>query len=231
MEDEKKNEAKDILKSFFDSGLKEVVTIQMGMLNSLVYRKKLMDFAKLKNISLDDLRVIIIMAGVMKNVDRLLEYLKGIKGLNSGEIIRALNCFSQYTKATAIGSFPFVNVPHSFPEIAILGNVWVRRDNLDEKGKTGIYTWMENTHFSQLNLAKDVQDMHKEWEKEFWTVSVTKTKNPIQDAFKKGFQEEFYDNKAKDSFMLLDIKGQTYNAPYSLDTLQKWAKKVASQMK
>jgi hypothetical protein len=73
-------------------------------------------------------------------------------------------------------------------------------------------TFLQNLWAAQMNLDADLMMVQKAWETGFWTDTVKKSSNS---GFEKhGFNVEYWETKASDRYVLLNVNG----APHGTDT-------------
>ena len=223
--------------------------VGFGLLTSHIYRKKLerlMDQAKLSQAARTFFFFLVML---IKNVKRIKE------GLNSKEIaekfqgkpyfqevqkfvnksmVQYVNEINKMSSDEAKEKFPIVNAPTCNP--SLMAQLWKTYHKkspewaslLAEQGRpTLIKMFLSNLWAPQLYMSQDLKDMQKQWEEEWWNTEVTYTNAVDKLNFKKGFQERFWETKAKDNYPFPVMDTQLNQIKLSADVytqskLQAW---------
>jgi len=106
--------------------------------------------------------------------------------------------------------FPLVNLPTCYPSMSALAF----KTRLHRNGKIKTMTpevifetFIDNRWAAQMNINASIMDEVKAKDREFWNKIVTKSKNPFSEAYEKGFNEDYFNTKAKDAYLFYDLVG------------------------
>jgi len=130
------------------------------------------------------------------------------------------NKLVQYVSQERNGKFAVVHLPTTMPGLDIL--CFSMATDGDMKNIDEI---IKRQCFAQLDLDEDLQAENKAAQMNFWENEVTRSNNDNKSAFKKGFQEDFYNTSAGDKYCLLNLKMQERTIPpggYSKSDLEQW---------
>jgi len=221
----------EIKNSFEDLRLEISELKDLGIMNSLIYAEKFMNFCSNNLISKENKIRIIMLSGMVNNRDRVIQAL--MRGKNKNEmfmkLINDIQKFGQYV-STSFNTYPFVKINTSFPSLALLGSI-LQSFSFMKEDETNIMIslphFARKTHFAQLDLDTITQEMHKKWERDFWDSQVKKTRNTNISSFEPGFHMEYYLKKEEDKFKLIEIpKIRMPISPYNLKDIFIYAKEV-----
>jgi hypothetical protein len=204
--------------------------IDIGLSNSKKNRKEIYNFLKRRAIDHRSFTTVMCLSGVIKNRNRLL------RDIPTGEayigVRNLLTMIPQYN--SEIGSSPcniaFINFPNAFPEIAIVGRFYTYKDQLlaMDQVPSVLPEFLQATFIGGLDLDASVQELHKEWERNFWDTTVRRSRNPDKEAYEAGFHEEYYANRAGDKYKLFLPSLKKVDGPYNMrkicEVAKQWAK-------
>lgn len=176
--------------------------IGFGTTDSGVYRRKFLSLARV--LSKPEMTIVISLCCMVKNRKRILDAMIpfGTTGLNKTWYPNVRNFISNvmvsYSREADHEHFVCFHVPNAFPFYA--ATVWKKMAAADKMNYEG---FIANTWVPQIAIDKDVQAEQMIWERDFWTNTVTKTKNTHQGSYEAGFHQAYYDTKAADEYPLL----------------------------
>jgi hypothetical protein len=130
----------------------------------------------------------------------------------------------QYVSQEKNGKFAVVHLPTTMPGLDILCFA-MATDGKD----SNVEEIIKRQCFAQLDLEEELQAENKSAQMDFWENQVKKSNNTNANAFKQGFQEDFYNTSASDKYSLLNIKLQELAVPpggYSRSDIEKWYKEL-----
>jgi hypothetical protein len=181
-----------------------------GFRDSNVYREML--FSHFQDSKLDPTEkfVVFVLCVAIKNKSRIIKSLEANKTKWSKKnwYKKVLDFFKnrtvQYTTESD-SKVPVVNIPNSCPTITALA--WIVVTPPASRTKDN---FLKNLWAIQFKgLTQQEVDDQKAWEKNFWDNTVKKTRNTNTKGYDaaKGFQEDFWNTKAADEYILATIKG------------------------
>jgi hypothetical protein len=180
-----------------------------GKMNSHLYRKQLMEKMALKGLSPEAKMMIWAMSSVIKSQPRIIQAMEDTpepdRFAAPGVWFAVKDFFqtecTQYVSAAKKNKkFPVVNIPTTMPGLDILMFCLTTVDEERTMDKLKI-----RPTFSQLLLQAEAQTIAKEGYQEFWTKIVRGSRNEDK-VDKPAMREEFYENSAADSYMLVTVK-------------------------
>jgi hypothetical protein len=209
-----------------------------GVKNSHIYRAEFEKHCTTNGIQPQDRAAIVLMSGVINNVNRLMERLDvEVDFTRRIQVQQGLRTFRQYVDEPAARErFPFVNVNRSMPAVALIGWILAQEmDSHDRRVADDLFPpIMERPFVSQLDLSADAQARHMAWARIFWDEQVTKSKNPNQKAFKQGFQADFYATSRGDAYHLIPLEHvdmEGIEPPYTIQMLSMYQERVNAYYK
>jgi len=210
----------DQMKEAFDlTALSEISTedfIAFGMMNSHLYRAKLLKLMKESKLDTTECLWVVILATAIKSKKRILNAMTRFSDKDWYTKVHAFYQTKIVEKTPEIkeGTFAVVHIPSSLPGLSAIA--W---KHMTDKSNRTVETMIQNLWFGQLHLDEDLQTEHMEWEKEFWN-SIPENKRKEKD-----YDPSYYDNKKTDKYLVFDSKFNALQGPYTRDTLKKWLKK------
>lgn len=195
----------DMTNTNFDD-LKFLELESFGLMNSHVYRKMFKEIVKEEKLNQIEVMVIMTLTIAVKNKDRILNSIskfddkKWYENVKRFFKIRTVQ-YPPEMNNMRIKVFPVVNIVHQNPSLAYYCYNFAKIDYLNEIP-------INNLFAAQMKLSKITQEEQKIWEQKFWNNTVKKSKGNKTN-YLKGFNEEFYNNKASDMYPLIKNDGKS----------------------
>lgn len=170
-----------------------------GLMNSSVYRKKLIRICNEAGLSKQHLTVIVALFTLVKNRDRVLTALDDIQNAEwKPEIVSFIQEYIvQYTYQETDNTFSAVHIPSCMPTMAFQTFCHLRQPkNVDEV--------LSNLWAAQLKLPDSLLKKQQAWEHEFWTNTVKKSKG---EKFEGGFNKDYWTTKSLDEYPIVNQSG------------------------
>ncbi len=130
------------------------------------------------------------------------------------------NNLCQYTHETDENRFAVVHIPSCAPFIASRAWLQISREPT-------VQSFLENLWAAQINLDGALMGRQMTWEQDFWQNVVLKGGNRFE---RQGFQQEYWNTKSQDKYLLLGPNGTLYGPPevinrqrgYNEEEIRRW---------
>lgn len=214
------------------TGILGVITAQreiwmtFGKKNSHLLRAQLFKMFEDAKITSEGRFMIFYFFSMIKNKVRVLDAMENLpQTVKSEKWFKEVQTFIknklvQYVTEERNGKFAVVHLPTTMPGLDILSFAMAT-----DGSESAIENIIKRQCFAQLDLDDDLQAQNKAAQLTFWDTQVVKSNNANQTAFKKGFQEDFYNTSAGDKYALLDVKLAEVEVPpggYSKSDIESW---------
>lgn len=181
------------------SNFNNLDTTVFGLKNSMVYRKEFMNLALSKDLTEEEMLIVLTLSVIIKSKKRILdaartnpEVFRTTKMSNAIRFI--MTNMKQYVSEQVVG-FPMVKLPESFPSLSALIFVMLNPNVTPN-------LIIQNLWAAQLNFNAELMTEQLAWETDFWTVTVTKSLS-TSNSYERGFQREYYNTKSSDSYKMV----------------------------
>ena len=196
-----------------------------GVMDSKKYAEKLFRLMNQEALDKEAKTMVVVLATAVRNKKRIISAMKKFAGKSWYKPV--LNFFRnrtvQYTYEEEDETFSVVHIPSSVPYMA--AKAWLHLTK-----EPTVEGFLSNLWAAQFPLTSDLMEVQKEWEKNFWTEVVKKGgKNYEAGNFNLGYWE----TKATDDYLLLDVDGGVFGdkvvidgkRKYNRECLEKWINK------
>jgi len=191
--------------------------LTFGKKNSHILRKKLMDLFSESNLSKEAQFMVYFFCAMIKRKDRIMDGLEKLPDtLKEESWFDEVHDFFEEKCVTfpddeTSENFATIHLPSTNPPLSIACRVMM----VSKKDRT-LDMLLDMQEFGQIHINTELQMMHKEKMKKFWTETVTKTTHKTnQMSFnriartEKAFQEDIYQNQANDKYPLMNMHWKT----------------------
>lgn len=197
--------------------------VGIGLMNSHMYRTKCLAAMNKAGLDAKAKFMVVLLCTAIKSKDRIVTTLKARADLKEkswyDNVLKFFSSFTAQYVANAGDKMPVVKIPESFPPMAALAYLLMNP-------QTTVDDLVKNLWAAQLALSESLMAINKEWERNFWTNVVKKSKNTARsEDVKLEFNEEFYLTKASDEYPLMNFDGTAFDSkPYSREVVERWIK-------